>query len=504
MYASWFQYPITRPYPFRWFTLVTIVGGVILAVIFSLINLASSGFYLNTIFTDDPNGTLSAPTPWFMKPPFNWESNLDVKCQPRLLSVGDRFFASSLGFQYEVKAITLLNADDAGTKRSLPSVAYLDNTLDDCFLSKLKFNLEKEDKSTSTSSWLSWTSSMTTTASCILVTDSGAMSLSLGVEYVADTAHEYMYVLEDNRTTHASVWWGTRLLNAYFTGVLQVMSQTRLENDDDSGYWVRAALDYTRTEVNSMDIRSPSFFNLSGWFLASTGDRPDNGVPELPYLDEHPKNFASPVVSEALHHARLLHSLVALDLGSCKSPNLLLNEEGLKYAISAPDDPNRQSGGLLYSYPWNSGIANRFASIPYAGTRGDDHLVPLNESYTALRSLTGKIGCKNATIVSQYICSVPQRKSTGTMLLAILIADLVFLQAAWKILNWVAEGMLPKDNAQVRMCEGCVAAHYQQVQMEKLSEDGKRASTFEEARPDDGSTAQLIDRSGQSEQENHH
>lgn len=62
MHTSWFSYSITKPYPFRWFTPVTIVVGVILTVIFTLVNLASSGFYMKTIYTDDPNGTMASET----------------------------------------------------------------------------------------------------------------------------------------------------------------------------------------------------------------------------------------------------------------------------------------------------------------------------------------------------------------------------------------------------------------------------------------------------------
>jgi len=57
-YTSWFSYPITKPYPYRWFTPVTVVGGIILSVLFSLVNLAANGYYMRTIYTNDPNTTL--------------------------------------------------------------------------------------------------------------------------------------------------------------------------------------------------------------------------------------------------------------------------------------------------------------------------------------------------------------------------------------------------------------------------------------------------------------
>lgn len=57
MHHSWFSYSISKPYPFRWFTPVVLVGGVILAVLLSLINLSANGYYLKPLYTSDPNGT---------------------------------------------------------------------------------------------------------------------------------------------------------------------------------------------------------------------------------------------------------------------------------------------------------------------------------------------------------------------------------------------------------------------------------------------------------------
>lgn len=46
MASSMFDYSISRPYPFRWFTPVVIVGGAIALVLFSFLNLVSTGYYL--------------------------------------------------------------------------------------------------------------------------------------------------------------------------------------------------------------------------------------------------------------------------------------------------------------------------------------------------------------------------------------------------------------------------------------------------------------------------
>ncbi|KAF4961849.1 hypothetical protein FSARC_10035 [Fusarium sarcochroum] len=309
MHSSWFSYAISRPYPFRWFTPVTIVGGTILTVVFTIINLASSGFYLKPAFTEDPNST------------------------------------------------TIQAA------RVTPSW------------------------------WLSWiTSFPTATASCTVMSNMGLMNLTLGVEYDGEGDHIYNYVIQDDYKTHASTWWGTRLLNAYFTGILTTMSQTQQLND-------------------------------------------------TAFIRDRPRAEFAPVATEGLHFARILHSLVAVDLGNRQSPNLLLKEYDLLYAILPSNDPNRESGGFLNGSDFDGQNA-RYSRIPAPGSPTpprDKDLVLLNETYDRFTDQMGPLECNNATIVMQYLCSVPQSKSPGVMLLAIVLANLVFLQAAWKILNWVAE-----------------------------------------------------------------
>ncbi|KAM5358469.1 hypothetical protein ACJZ2D_015256 [Fusarium nematophilum] len=362
MHSSWFSYPVSRAYPFRWFTPVTVAGGLVLTVLFTLVNLASSGFYLKPIFTDDPNGTTTAEPQWFMKAPFNWESNLDTQCQAKMLSVGDRFFTTNLGFQYTVKAISV--TDDSENPKPLPSVPYLNNTLQDCFLSEVVLKLRKTDTAPSGTFWLSWTASTNdATASCLITTDLGTVNLTLGVEYEAINSRQYPYILQDNHTTHATTWWGTRLLNPYWAGVWEAMSKTQL---DDDTYWSYGSVTYFRNQSIS-DIRSIDFLGVVAWFLASDGNISNPSGIRLPFLKENPDHFSNSVIYEGRHYAKILHSLVAADLGNCDSPSLLRDEDGLQYAILAPDDPNRDPGGPLNNSE-TGGDPNRYTKIPRPGT----------------------------------------------------------------------------------------------------------------------------------------
>ena len=198
----------------------------------------------------------------------------------------------------------------------------------------------------------------------------------------------------------------------------------------------------------------------------------------------------SPVTTEGLHYAKLLHSLISIDLGNCRAPNLLLNAEDLKYAIAAPDSPNRKPKKDLDCGTENyTGSMDRYCKIPRPYTFYDKNLTFLNETYDEFRPLTEKLGCKNSTIVAQYLCSVPESKSAGTMILAILIANLVFLQAAWRLLSLISQAMLPNADPDAMVCEGCLKGNnaMEQVSSRPVSRNSGTDSG-------DESTAQLVQR----------
>ena len=60
-----------------------------------------------------------------------------------------------------------------------------------------------------------------------------------------------------------------------------------------------------------------------------------------------------------------------------------------------------------------------------------------------------------STISAQYLCQVPVRKPWGSLLVSVLVADLVFLQVFWKVLNWAVVSGLERRHPDARYCLGC-------------------------------------------------
>lgn len=63
IHESFFSYNVTRPYPYRWFTPVAVLGAVTFAALFSLLNFAANGYDLVVQTSTDPNSTM-AGTAW--------------------------------------------------------------------------------------------------------------------------------------------------------------------------------------------------------------------------------------------------------------------------------------------------------------------------------------------------------------------------------------------------------------------------------------------------------
>lgn len=63
---------------------------------------------------------------------------------------------------------------------------------------------------------------------------------------------------------------------------------------------------------------------------------------------------------------------------------------------------------------------------------------PAQQSFEALRDEIGPLEITPSVISTKYLCEVPQRKSMGTLFISIFIADLVLVQAVWKLFSLCA------------------------------------------------------------------
>jgi len=148
-HISYFSYNLSRPYPFRWFTPVAILGGIVLTAFFSVLNFAANGYVLGSRFVADPNSTL-AEKAWFEKAPFSYQSKLSASCQPANIAPGTELTAKS-GFQYDLGSVW--TEDETGALVSLPSLTYLNNSFTDCTFQGVQISLLNYDPQSNGPFW---------------------------------------------------------------------------------------------------------------------------------------------------------------------------------------------------------------------------------------------------------------------------------------------------------------------------------------------------------------
>ncbi len=150
-------------------------------------------------------------------------------------------------------------------------------------------------------------------------------------------------------------------------------------------------------------------------------------------------NLAPNIWIEVDSFAKSFYTTIMADLGQVSNDSILQNDTLLQHFtsnITSMIGPREQNGVETY---WL-----------LAG--------PARQSYNELKDATGHLNVSASVIYAQYFCQVPELKSGGSLFIAILVADLVFLQALWKVLNWSTIAWLERTDPHANFCPGCLKA----------------------------------------------
>lgn len=125
----------------------------------------------------------------------------------------------------------------------------------------------------------------------------------------------------------------------------------------------------------------------------------------------------SSAITEASYFAKIAHSFLLADLGNPKLPNMLLEEEELRYFLSGQSrNINRLPNGTLSVIPSPKEDFAFLYMLPPPNSTLDQDLVPLNKSWDAFKDRfhkDSKLETKTATIYKQYSCSGSAQKELG-------------------------------------------------------------------------------------------
>jgi hypothetical protein len=177
-----------------------------------------------------------------------------------------------------------------------------------------------------------------------------------------------------------------------------------------------------------------TFVNATGWPACCLNPGSTGYNSTLSNLAAHEQ--VPNVWIEADSLAKAFYATIMADLGQTSSVNMLANSSALEYFST--NLTNTISG-----WEGTSVIAS------WLNTN------PATQEYSKVKDTTGLLNISPSVILEQYLCQIPKLKSGGSLFISILVANLVFLQALWAIVNWIMVWRLERSDPRANFCEGC-------------------------------------------------
>ena len=435
MHASIFHYNLSRPYPFRWFTPVAIVGGLVLVALLSLMNFVQNSYVLGVEYASNPNATISKGV-WFKNWPSYLAGSVKPVCQPANLPINSEFFTNHTALTY---TITSVFEGDGQSSDASPSLPYMNNLLDKCKITLFELQFDGAiDQSWAAYSSSTWNIDMRAYATCQIWGPMGRTVFNLTAEYNPITATGDVpgtsRLISRNIMTKATSYWSEALLSAYWVDTVSTVWNKSLSLDLGKGVL------WFRPHKGATDINSLQFFDMNyNFYTAERNSGPylhDDWHTTEHYINRGNKSQPQ-IWLPADRLAKSMYSTVMADLGQTNAnhgPSLLNDPATLQKYSSR--------------FSW---IANNSDIITTAFSPLEQH------DYETLKRQgeTGPLEFSPAVIATKYLCQVPKLKSAGDILMSVLLADLVFLSLAWRLFTLGVDYFLDKQPS-ANYCEGCL------------------------------------------------
>jgi hypothetical protein len=440
---SFFSYAVSRPFPFRWFTPVALVGGLIFSILFTFLNFASSGYDMIVQPSSDPNATVSQAG-WLQHWPSFMTAKVQPTCQPINLPVNSQLFTNQTALTYTMTGVWQ-HDEGSDDRKILASLTYHNNVLENCSVTAVEVDLAALDRSGNQIAFAEWGAVVRTYTTCQTHGTAGRMFVNLTqtYDYIPDTTlvanlDQFLGTGFQSRDAEAraSLWWGETLMSAYWGVVTWEMQQERQNKTLFGEPGIRKGTVSFTPNDNVTDISNPSFFNLDYRFIVDSGLGSFTGFccPDLPLplsaANMAPAQIYPNIWADADLLAKAAYSTVLVDLGQATGSNMLTD------------------ASLL------SSLTSNFSYVQTL--RANFRSGPANGSYDSLKGSNGPLGTTPSIISTTYLCQVPQLKSAGGLIIAVLVADLVFMQVTWQVYKLVATAYLTRIQPTANYCPACL------------------------------------------------
>ncbi|CAH0057694.1 unnamed protein product [Clonostachys solani] len=411
MHQSFYAYNLTRPYPYRWFTPVLIIGGIIFTTLFSLLNVATNGYELTAKSTSDPNSTL-VERDWLSSVP-SFLRGVRSQCDSTIIPLQSLLKTNNSALPYTVDRVW--RRTEGGGKETLGSLVYHNQPLQECRVIFVETNIEVQTRSASQLARIPVGGAVETRVECFFESEDGRTFLQLSSVYdpIPTSNSSVQYFLYSSPTKQANLYWGSWLMRIYWADVMRNFAK---KNSDEKNRWISANLQVkyssTRPEITDDDMKNPDF-STNGNNNITALSSGSAGALEMP-------DFWSSynVLSKAMYYTTLA------DLGrDDKSVPNLLSRRALVEELSR--DLNKTRQGLAPAWQW--GIGPEF---------------PSSKAFSAADYSDADMQVTPSVLASTYLCKVRRLKDPARLVMAVLVSNLVFLSALWAAYIWIVDVFL--------------------------------------------------------------
>ncbi|THX24887.1 hypothetical protein D6D10_10036 [Aureobasidium pullulans] len=403
-----FSYNVTREYPYKWFTPVAIVGGILLIALFSAINFFSTAYIMVSTTTNFPKevegGRWSGPFGnLFM-------SKTQPECRDAVFPVGSSFFTNHGLFSWQPTAIW---QHETWYNRPASQVNVSD-----------------------------WGIKVMAEVYCTFANSDARTTMVTYYDPLAASEIDQEGWLGSAK----SDYWSLSLLLAFYEEALIVLSEQTIQNsvygDQGSRYNLSGGYIHFRSFWAFQNITDEKLFSNISWafFDYAKADKlvgsVDDGLKNLKQNATWP-NIWPPI--DRL--ARAMYGAVSIDLGlnnmTTGRRTLVYDDDTLEYwTANFSDIANRSAQGIK-DFNKNSYIK----------------LTPFEPNVSSIE----RDESPPAVIDTSYSCQERRLKSHLNIFISILVADLVLLRAAWSLYNLIVGYYLKDRHPESNVCDDCLA-----------------------------------------------
>lgn len=405
-------------------------------------NFVQNSYNLVVEYQDNPNSTISTGF-WYNHWPSYLTSSVRPVCEPANLAVNTQFFTNQTGLLWTITSVYKAGDDT----QVLPTLPYINNPFEACTITEIQMDLDgSNDLPLLISRSAPWSIDVYAFVTCSVMGPTGPTLFNATALYSPISTYTVAgstNLVSRNTTSRASMYWAEVLMERAWLWTVDKMAEVNYAFQQVGIPMIKGYV-LLYPNATATQITDPAFFDIYFGFrkqVEGTGTIGGGLNPINYFIDLGKNSLAQPQIWEPVDMlAKSVWSGVLADLG--------------------------QIGNLTLNAVANATTLESFSNrIPLTGVmtqEGNDSypLVPGQLDYKLRQNssdATGPLGLTPSVISTKYLCQVPQRKPLGDIFISVLLADLVLLQAAWRLYVYVVDAVLVRRDPSANHCEACVA-----------------------------------------------